>query len=50
MGDKRGAYRISVGRLEEGNRLEEHGIDGRIILKRILKKLDPEACVWIDVV
>jgi len=33
MGDKRGIYRILVGRPEERDNLEDLGIDGRIILK-----------------
>jgi hypothetical protein len=38
MGERRGAYRILVGRPEGRNHLEDPGIDGRIILKWILKK------------
>jgi hypothetical protein len=40
MGEGRGAYRILVGRPEGRNHLEDPGIDGRIILKWILKKWD----------
>ena len=32
MGDRRGAYRIVVGYLREGDNLEGLGVDGRIIL------------------
>jgi hypothetical protein len=32
MGEKRGAYRILVGDLREGDRLGDPGVDGRIIL------------------
>src|SRR5215472_9585799 len=33
MGEKRGAYRILVGDLREGDQLGDPGVDGRIILK-----------------
>jgi hypothetical protein len=36
MGEKRGAYRILVGR-PEGRELGDPGVDGRIMLKWILK-------------
>jgi hypothetical protein len=39
MGDKRGAYRVSVGKPGEKNHLEDQGMGGRIILKRIYKEL-----------
>jgi len=35
MGDRRGAYRVFVGRPERKNHLENLGTDGRIILKWI---------------
>jgi hypothetical protein len=38
MGEKRGAYRILVGRPEGRHHLGDPGVDGRIILKRIFKK------------
>jgi hypothetical protein len=38
MGEGRGAYRILVGRPEERNRLEDPGINGRIIIKWYFKK------------
>jgi hypothetical protein len=38
MGEKRGAYRILVGRPEEGDHLGDPGVDGSIILKWISKK------------
>jgi hypothetical protein len=37
MGEKRGAYRILVGRPEGRHHLGDRGIDGRIILKWIFK-------------
>jgi hypothetical protein len=40
MGEGRGAYRVLVGDLREGNHLEDPGVDGRIILKWIFKKWD----------
>jgi hypothetical protein len=47
MGQKRGAYRILVGDLREGDHLGDPGVDGRIILKRIFNKLDG-GMDWIE--
>jgi hypothetical protein len=38
MGDIRNVYQIFVGKPEGKNHLEDLGIDGRIILKWILRK------------
>jgi hypothetical protein len=40
MGDRRGAYRVLVGRPEERAHLKDLGVDGKIILKRIFKMWD----------
>jgi hypothetical protein len=37
MGERRGAYRVLVGKPEERDHLEFSGVDGRIILKWISK-------------
>jgi hypothetical protein len=39
MGERRGAYRASVGKPEGRNHLKDPGVDGRIILKWIFEKL-----------
>jgi hypothetical protein len=40
MGERRGAYRVIVGNVSEGDHLEDRGLDGRIILKWIFERLD----------
>jgi hypothetical protein len=40
MRDRRGEYRVSLGKLEGSNHLEDPGIDGRILLKWIFERLD----------
>jgi hypothetical protein len=37
MGDRRGAYTVCIGDLMERDHVEDVGIDGRILLKWILK-------------
>jgi hypothetical protein len=38
VGGRRGVYRVLVGKSEGKNHLEDPGIDGRVILRRILRK------------
>ena len=38
VGVRRGAYRILVGSLRERDHLEDPGLDGKIILRWILRK------------
>ena len=40
MGERRGVYRVLVGKLTERDNLEETGADGRIILRWIFRNLD----------
>jgi len=40
MEEKRGVYRLLVGKPEEKGHLKDSDVDGRIILKRIFRKWD----------
>jgi len=40
VGERRGAYRVLVGKPERKNHMEDLGVDGRIRLKWILKTLN----------
>jgi hypothetical protein len=42
VGERRGAYRLLVGKSKAVNYLEDPGVDGKIILKRIFEKWDGE--------
>jgi hypothetical protein len=44
-GERRGTFKVLVGKPEETDHLEEAGVDGRTILKSILKKSFTRA--WI---
>ena len=38
IGERRGVYRVLVGKLEGKDHLEDPGVDGRIILRQIFRK------------
>ena len=40
MAENKGVYRVLVGKPEGKNHLKDPGVDGRIILRWIFKKLD----------
>jgi hypothetical protein len=40
MGERRDVDRALVGKVREGNHLEDPGVNGRIILKLIIERLD----------
>jgi hypothetical protein len=47
MGESRGACRVLVRKPDEGDHLQDTGLDGEIILKWILQKWDG-GTDWID--
>jgi hypothetical protein len=47
MGERRGAYRVLLGKPEGRNHLKDPGVDGRIILKFIFEKWDG-GVEWVD--
>jgi len=38
MGERRGVYRVLVGKPEKGDHLGDPGVDGRLILRWIFRK------------
>ena len=50
MGERRGVSRVLVGKPEEGDRLEDPSIDGRIVLIWIFRKWDVQGLDWTDMV
>jgi hypothetical protein len=52
MGERRGAYRVLVGKPEGRNHLEDPGVDGMIILKWTCERLDGWAwtgSIWLRI-
>jgi hypothetical protein len=50
MGEKIGVYRVLVGKLRKKDNLEDPGVDGRIILRRMCQEVG--ACtrsIWLMV-
>jgi hypothetical protein len=50
MGKRTGVYMVLVGNVREIDHLEDSGVDGRIILRRILRKWDVGArtgLIWL---
>jgi len=48
MGERRGVYRVLVGKPKGKNHLGDPGVDGRILLRCIFRKWDVEGRDWID--
>ena len=48
MGERKGAYRVLVGKPEEKAYLEDPGVDGRIILRWIFRKWNAGA--WTELI
>jgi hypothetical protein len=52
IGERRGVYRVWVGKLEGKEHLQDPGVDGRIILRYIFRKWDVGAwtgSIWLMV-
>ena len=52
IGESRGVHRLWVGNLRERDHLEDPGVDGRLILRWILRKWDVRACtgsMWLRI-
>ena len=52
MGNRSGVYRVLMGKHEERGHLGDPGIDGRIILRWILRKWDVRArtgLIWLRI-
>jgi hypothetical protein len=48
-GERRGAYRVLVGKPEGKNRLQDLGVNGSIILKMDLQKVGWDYMDWIRI-
>jgi hypothetical protein len=51
MGEKRGTYRVSVGKPERKRNLEDPSVDGRIILKGFFRKWEGTciSLIWLRI-
>jgi hypothetical protein len=51
-GERKGAYRVWWGNLREGAHLEDPSIEGRVILRRIFRKLNQgtwTGLIWLRI-
>jgi hypothetical protein len=48
MGERRGVYRVLVGKPEGKNHLGDPGVDGRIILRWMFSKWDVGVCTGLS--
>jgi len=48
MGERRGTYRVLVGKTEGKDHLEDPDLDGRVMLAWICRKWDGRGMNWID--
>jgi hypothetical protein len=48
MGERRGTYRILIGKPGRRNSLENPGVDGSIVLKWIFERLEGGFMDWVD--